>query len=81
MLLGIGPMYQFVIKRRFPFDLPFSWKKEWAALLNNPMLLIVGGSTRYMISWRVVLLVHLPIVLVSSAMGGGCSAGTLEDAY
>lgn len=70
VLLGLGPTWQFVIKHRVPFDLPWSWKKEWrSVLLNNAMLLVVATALGLAFSWYTVLLVHLPIVLIAGASG------------
>jgi len=70
VLLGLGPTFQLLIKHRLPIGLPLSWRKEWASvLLNDLVLLIVAVACVSLLDWRVLLLVQLTVVVIAGALG------------
>jgi len=70
VMLVLGPIYQFGIKHRFPFDAPRSWRREWASVLWTNLgiaaVLIAAGLT---IGVGSLALVYLPVMLIASAAG------------
>jgi omega-6 fatty acid desaturase (delta-12 desaturase) len=74
LMLGLGPIYQLLIKHRIPFDLPLSWKREWTSvLLNDLMLLLTAVSATWLMGWHsallTLLLVQLPTLLIAGVLG------------
>jgi omega-6 fatty acid desaturase (delta-12 desaturase) len=70
VMLGIGPLFQFVAKHRLPIGMPWRWKKEWRSVfLNNLGLAIVIAALCYWLGWSVLLAVQLPIVAIAGAAG------------
>ncbi len=70
VMLGIGPLYQFVAKHRLPIGMPWRWKKEWRSVfLNNLGLTIMVGTLWLWLGWSVLLAIYLPIVAMAGAAG------------
>jgi omega-6 fatty acid desaturase (delta-12 desaturase) len=70
VLFALGPFYQFVLKHRFPFDIPFAWKREWKSVLGtNVALAGVVTALGLTLGWTTFVLVQLPIVLFAGALG------------
>jgi omega-6 fatty acid desaturase (delta-12 desaturase) len=70
VILGLGPFYQFILKHRLPFDLPFSYAKErTSVILNNLALAVLYGVLCWALGVRTVLLVQVPLVLIAGAAG------------
>ncbi len=70
VLLVIGPVWQFVIKHRFPADLPRDWKREWLSVhRTNLAIIAVVATLGLVVGWERFLLVQLPITIVAGSLG------------
>ncbi len=70
VFLGIGPVWQFVLKHRLPLDIPRSWKREWASVhWTNVGIAAAVVAMCWLVGWRTFLLVQLPITLFAGAIG------------
>jgi omega-6 fatty acid desaturase (delta-12 desaturase) len=70
ILLGVGPVYQFLIKHRLPLDAPRSWVKEWrGVMLSNLLLLVIIAVMWHLVGLGPLLKVQLPISLLAGILG------------
>lgn len=66
----VGPFFQFIIKHRYPYNIPKSWKREWRSVhLTNLALLGVFLLAWSTIGLRNFLLVQLPITYLACTAG------------
>jgi len=70
VLFGIGPIYEFVLRHRFPTSLPWSWRREWASVAwTNLAVLVVVAIMWKTIGIRAFLAVQIPITLLGGTAG------------
>jgi omega-6 fatty acid desaturase (delta-12 desaturase) len=70
VMLVVGPIWQFVIKHRWPTDAPREWKREWQSVYwTNAVLLGLIAILGLTIGIGPFLMVQLPVTLLAGAMG------------
>jgi len=70
VLFGIGAAFHFIVKHRFPWDIPRTWKREWGSVwLTNLALAAIIVTMSLTLGLQRFLMVQVPLTLVSCSMG------------
>jgi omega-6 fatty acid desaturase (delta-12 desaturase) len=70
ILFFLGPVYVFILKHRFPFDVPRTWKKEWVSVFTtNLALAAVFVVMALTIGFQRFLMIQLPVTLIAATAG------------
>ena len=69
-LLLLGPLFHFVLKHRFPWEVPRDWKQAWASIWwTNACLAGILIIAAFTVGLGPFLLVQGPVTLISGATG------------
>jgi omega-6 fatty acid desaturase (delta-12 desaturase) len=70
VLLGLGPAFQFIVKHRYPWDIPRDWKHAWRSVWwTNAAIAALALVLGLAVGWQRFLMVQLPITLLSGSIG------------
>lgn len=70
VLLGIGPTVLFVIKHRYPWDIPRDWTQAWRSVWwTNLALVSVTVFMAFTIGLTQFLMIQVPITMFAGTMG------------
>ncbi len=70
VLFTIGPAFHFIIKHRFPWDVPRDWTQAWRSVwLTNLMLVGILALAWATIGLKAFFLVQTPITLMACSLG------------
>lgn len=70
VMFVIGPIYLFIFQQRMPSAAFSQGRASWVGvfLTNIGIIAFVGGLI-FLVGWKAVLLVHLPIVIIAGSIG------------
>jgi omega-6 fatty acid desaturase (delta-12 desaturase) len=70
VLLGVGALFHFLVKHRYPWDIPRDWKQAWAGVWwTNAALAAILVTAWLTIGLDRFLLVQVPVTVLSCAAG------------
>jgi omega-6 fatty acid desaturase (delta-12 desaturase) len=70
VMVVVGPAYQFILKHRFPVDVPREWRREWTSVHGtNLAILMIVAVMDMTIGLKNFALVQLPITLLAGSIG------------
>ncbi len=70
VMLGIGPIFIFMLKQRLPFGFMRAGRMFWlSAMGTNLGILAVWGVMMWLVGWKEFLMVHLPVCVITGAIG------------
>ncbi|HSG46747.1 MAG TPA: fatty acid desaturase [Longimicrobiales bacterium] len=70
VLFGIGPLFHFVVKHRYPWDIPRDWRQAWRSVwLTNLGIAGIAAAVIAVVGWKAFVLVHLPVMAVTTSAG------------
>jgi acyl-lipid omega-6 desaturase (Delta-12 desaturase) len=70
ILFGIGPSFHFIVKHRYPWDVPRAWKAAWVGIwLTNLALVALVAGLGYLLGYVNFLLVQTPVTIIACSLG------------
>ena len=70
VLFLVGPAFHFLIKHRYPWDVPRAWTQAWRSVWRtNAALLAIGVGMALTIGLGRFLMVQIPLTLMACSLG------------
>ncbi len=70
VLFGLGALWHFVIKQRYPWNLPKSWTRAWRSVwLTNLSIAGIAGVMMFLIGWKSFFLIQTPVIVITCSIG------------